>query len=321
MVNAFLAVQDILLPLLAAASAFIACLAAGWPYLRRDVLQQRVQRLTQEVDAIRARERARLFGSGRAHLRNEPKMLYKNVVDYFNLSRQAESGAVVRKLRMAGYRGRGPLITFIAARVLVPPALFALALVYIVGVLQLAYPLAVNVGIAGLAGLVGYYAPALFLQNRVTKRQQSIRRAWPDALDLLLICVQSGMSIESAFHKVAEEIGPQSIDLAEELCLTTAELSYLPERRKAYENLAVRTGLNAVRNTATTLIQAEKYGTPVGQSLRVLARESRDARMSYAERKAAALPPQLTVPMILFFLPVLFAVIVTPAIIQVVATK
>ena len=125
------------------------------------------------------------------------------------------------------------------------------------------------------------------------------------------------MSIEAAFRRVAQEIGTQSIALAEELALTTAELSYLPERRLAYENLGSRTGLEPVKSVMTALIQAERYGTPLGQALRVLAQESRDHRMNEAEKKAAALPPKLTVPMILFFLPVLFVVIMTPAMIQV----
>jgi tight adherence protein C len=132
----------------------------------------------------------------------------------------------------------------------------------------------------------------------------------------MLICVESGMSIENAFRKVSEEVGVQSPDLAEELSLTTAELSYLQDRRKAYENLGERTDLDGVKAVVTSLLQAEKYGTPVGHSLRVLAQENRDMRMSEAEKKAAALPPKLTVPMILFFLPVLFAVILTPALIQ-----
>ena len=164
---------------------------------------------------------------------------------------------------------------------------------------------------------VGFYAPILYVSNVVTKRQQSIRRAWPDALDLLLICVESGMSAEAAFRKVSEEIGAQSVELAEELTLTTAELSYLPERRQAYENLGARTGLEAVKSVMTSLIQAERYGTPLGHALRVLAQENRDQRMNEAEKKAAALPPKLTVPMILFFLPVLFGVILGPAAIQI----
>jgi tight adherence protein C len=164
---------------------------------------------------------------------------------------------------------------------------------------------------------VGFKAPEIFLKNVTQKRQLSIRLAWPDALDLLLICAEAGMSIEAAFRRVSSEIGGQSIALAEELTLTTAELSYLPERRVAYENLGNRTGLEPVKSVMTALIQAERYGTPLGQALRVLSQESRDQRMNEAEKKAAALPPKLTVPMILFFLPVLFVVIMTPALIQV----
>ena len=164
---------------------------------------------------------------------------------------------------------------------------------------------------------LGLKAPEIFLSNSIKKRQFSIRLAWPDALDLLLICVESGMSIEAAFKRVSSEIGVQSIPLAEELTLTTAELSYLPERRLAYENLGNRTGLEPVKSVVTALIQAERYGTPLGQALRVLSQESRDQRINDAEKKAAALPPKLTVPMILFFLPVLFVVILTPALIQV----
>ena len=218
---------------------------------------------------------------------------------------------------MAGYRGHGPVVSFVAIRLLMPFALLAVTAFYVFAVLQLQQPFLVKLGITLAAGCFGYYAPALYVSNRITKRQKAIRRAWPDALDLLLICVEAGMGIESAFQKVAEELGPRSPVLAEELSLMTAELSYLPERRKAYENLGLRTGLEGVRAVATSLIQAEKYGTPVGQSLRVLAQESRDIRMSEAEKKAAGLPPKLTVPMILFFLPVLFAVIITPAAIQI----
>jgi tight adherence protein C len=161
----------------------------------------------------------------------------------------------------------------------------------------------------------------MFLKNRIAKRQLSIKRAFPDTLDLLLICVESGMSIEAAFRKVSEEIGSQSVALAEELTLTTAELSYLPDRRAAYENLAKRTDLDGVKSVCMALQQAERYGTALGTALRVMAQENRDMRMSEAEKKAAGLPPKLTVPMILFFLPVLFIVILGPAAIKVMAIQ
>ena len=171
------------------------------------------------------------------------------------------------------------------------------------------------------AGLAGFYLPDLFLSNRTSKRQTSIMRAFPDALDLMLICVESGMSVEVAFRKVSTEIGTQSVPLAEEFTLTTAELSYLQDRKVAYENLAKRTGLEGVKSVCLALMQSERYGTPLGQSLRVMAQENRDMRMNEAEKKAAALPPKLTVPMILFFLPVLFVVILGPTGIKVAAMQ
>ena len=161
--------------------------------------------------------------------------------------------------------------------------------------------------------------PSLFLKNRIQHRQLSIKRAFPDALDLLLICVESGMSIEAGLKRAASEVGTPSIPLAEELTLTTAELSYLQDRRQAYQNLATRTNLEGVKSVCMALQQAERYGTPMGTTLRVMAQENRDMRMSEAEKKAAGLPPKLTVPMILFFLPVLFVVILGPAAIRVMA--
>lgn len=317
MLDALTANPDLMIAAMAAVSVFTASVVVCWPYLVSDTLDERMTQVAQERESIRLRERARLESNSRLpSLRTEPKKIFKDIVDRLNLARQAEDGELVRKLRMAGYRGQGPVVTFIAVRLIAPLAIFAVATFYVFFVLNLQQPFMLKLGIATAAGYLGYYAPALYVKNTITKRQQAIRRAWPDALDVLLICVESGMGIESAFRKVAEEIGGQSAELAEELSLTTAELSYLPERRSAYENLAERTGLEVVRSVVTSLIQAEKYGTPIGQTLRVLAQENRDMRMMDAEKKAAALPPKLTVPMIVFFLPVLFAVIITPAIIQ-----
>jgi tight adherence protein C len=174
-----------------------------------------------------------------------------------------------------------------------------------------------KLGICIVAAFLGLQAPMLFLRNAISKRQLSIKRAFPDALDLTLICIESGMSVEVAFRKVATEIATQSIPLSEEFALTTAELSYLQDRKMAYENLAKRTGLEGVKSVCLALMQSERYGTPLGQSLRVMAQENRDMRMSEAEKKAASLPPKLTVPMILFFLPCLFIVILGPSYIKV----
>ena len=184
-------------------------------------------------------------------------------------------------------------------------------------VLNLKQTILVKLGICIAAAYVGMQLPLMLLKSKIQKRQLSIQRAFPDSLDLLLICVESGMSIEAAFKKVSEEIGTQSVALAEELTLTMAELSYLPDRRQAYENLAKRTDLEGVKSVCMALQQAERYGTPLATMLRTMAQENRDMRMSEAEKKAAGLPPKLTVPMILFFLPVLFVVILGPAAIKV----
>jgi tight adherence protein C len=202
-----------------------------------------------------------------------------------------------------------------------PIALLVLAVLYVFVISQMQQSLPIKIGMCIAAAWLGMQAPMIFLKNAITKRQLSIRRAFPDALDLLLICVESGMSIETAFRKVSVEIGSQSVALAEEFTLTTAELSYLPDRKVAYENLAKRTGLEGVKSVCLALMQSERYGTPLGQSLRVMAQENRDMRMNEAEKKAAALPPKLTVPMILFFLPVLFVVILGPTGIKVAAMQ
>ncbi|PZX13112.1 tight adherence protein C [Palleronia aestuarii] len=303
--------------LLAAAAVTCGILVTLWPYLVSDTLARRMRLVTDEAERIRVRERARLKAGDKVSLRREPRKLFKDIVERFGLAQEATDGEMRARLRMAGFRGEGPIMAFLAMRFLLPLGLFAFAAFYVFVLIDLAQPFALKWGICVVAACAGYYGPAIYVKNRIDKRQQAMRRAWPDALDLLLICVESGMSIEGALRKVAIEIGAQSVELAEELSLTTAEMSYLADRRKAFENLSDRTGVDSIRQAVTTLVQAEKHGTSLGQSLRVLAQESRDLRMSLAEKKAAALPPKLTVPMIVFFLPVLFGVILGPAGIQI----
>jgi tight adherence protein C len=288
------------------------------PYFEGDRLASRIKAVALEREEIRARERARLANEAkRAKLRSEPKAFMRQIVDRLNLRNALADENTVARLRMAGLRGQAPLVVFLFARVTVPLLFFGVSLFYMLAIMQIDQPLSIVLIISLAIAGVGFYAPNFYVSNIVSKRQTSIRRAWPDALDLLLICVESGMSAEASFRKVSEEIGIQSVPLAEELTLTTAELSYLQERRQAYENLGARTGLDTVKGVMTSLIQAERYGTPLGHSLRVLSQENRDQRMNAAEKKAAALPPKLTVPMIVFFLPVLLAVILGPAMIQV----
>ncbi len=313
---------NFLIAVFAAIAVFATVYTVSQPLFERDKLTARIKSVALEREEIRARERARMAAEAkRASLRKEPKAFMRKIVDQFNLRKALADDKTVNKLRMAGFRGQAPLVAFLFARVTLPLLLFAVALSYLLWGIELEQPTVIKVLIAIGVAYVGFYSPNLYVSNVLSKRQTSIRRAWPDALDLLLICVESGMTAEAAFRKVSEEIGAQSVELAEELTLTTAELSYLPDRRQAYENLGTRTGLETVRSVMTSLIQAERYGTPLGHSLRVLAQENRDQRMTAAEKKAAALPPKLTVPMILFFLPVLFGVIMGPAAIQIIAAR
>ncbi|MEJ8476194.1 type II secretion system F family protein [Roseibium algae] len=290
------------------------------PFFERDSLKSRMKTVALERDKIRARERARLATEKqdpRSSLRAKPKENVKNIVDRLNLIEMLSDGDTKKKLRMAGYRGTGPLYTFLFARIVVPVILLFFSLFYAFLILPDTIPVITKICGCLFIGGIGVFGPNVYVQNKITNRQQSIKQAWPDALDLMLICVESGMSIEAAFARVAEEIGVQSIALAEELTLTNAELSYLGERRLAYENLGTRTGVDGVRNVTMALIQAERYGTPVGNAIRVMSDDTREQRMQEAEKKAASLPPKLTVPMIIFFLPVLFFVILGPAVMQV----
>ncbi|MBX3505623.1 MAG: type II secretion system F family protein [Parvibaculum sp.] len=305
--------------LLTAIAAFATILTLAASFLSNDKLSNRMKYVSTEREAMRARAREQL-AQEKTRLRHTPKGFMKEVVDRFASGRMLENAEIREKLRQAGFRGPGPMYTFVFFRFVMPPILFLLTLLYLSFANDFGLAPIARFAVSCAAAFIGFYMPNVFVQNVIARRQDSIRKAFPDALDLLLICVESGMSIEAAFQKVAAEIGSQSVELAEELALTTAELSYLQERRAAYENLARRTGLPGVKAVSTSLIQAERYGTPLGQALRVMAQENRDIRMSEAEKKAAGLPPKLTVPMIVFFLPVLFAVILGPAIIKTMAT-
>ena len=306
--------------ILASVAAIATVITLAMPLLVSDPLPRRMKSVALERDKIRQRERERM-ARGQVSLRQSPKQYMQRAVERFQLAKWVGQEEAREKLVQAGYRGQAPYVTYLFFRMVLPIAALVITPVYVFFILNLTYPFPIKIGICLLAVYLGMQIPWVFLRNKIQKRQLSIRRAFPDALDLLLICVESGMSIEAAFKKVSNEIGSQSIALAEELTLTTAELSYLPDRRQAYENLAKRTDLEGVKSVCVALQQAERYGTPLGQTLRVLAQENRDMRMNEAEKKAAGLPPKLTVPMILFFLPVLFVVILGPAAIRVMALQ
>ncbi len=305
-----------LIALLVGVSVF-ATIFTALPSLSGNELKSRMKSVALERDELRAKQRARLAAEAdkrKGKLREEQSLGMKNIVERFDLRNALADEGTVSKLKTAGFRGENPLTRFLFFRLVLPFVGLALSVVYVFLLDSIPdQPFFVKVFVCIGAAYAGFYAPVIYVSNRASKRKASIQRAWPDALDLTLICVESGMSIEAAIRKVAEEIGSQSVELAEEFVLTNAELSFLQERRQAFENLAERTGLESVKSVSQALIQAERYGTPIAHALRVLADESRDMRMNEAEKKAAALPPKLTVPMILFFLPVLFIVILGPA--------
>ncbi len=297
---------------------FATIITLASPAMRSSNLEGRLKSVANRREELRRRSRQSIAArNGGPTLRHQEKDLYKNVVERLQLSKLLEDPKVVDNLAQAGFRGPGPVTTFYFFR-FVMPFVFAAVVAFYLTVVNGFGLLPIQKVCACVAFLAfGYYAPNVYITNVAQKRRESIVAAFPDALDLLLICVESGMSIEAAIQKVGSEVGSQSMELAEELSLLTAELSYLPDRRLAYEGLARRTNHPGIKSVATAMIQAERYGTPLGTALRVMAKENRDLRLSAAEKKAAALPAQLTVPMILFFLPVLFIMILGPAIMRV----
>jgi len=300
--------------ILAAICAFATVLTVAMPMLAQDRMNHRMRTMAVERDKMRAERLAEMAARERqGRLRRTPTGFMQQIVNALNLRQILDTAELRDRLKRAGLRGQAPLVTYMFFRVVAPLIFFVAVLLYLFVLDDIDYAPLIKLMMAIAAAFIGSYVPNLFVENLIQKRAQSIKIAFPDALDMLLICVQSGMSVEAAFGKVSKEVAGQSLELAEELSLTTAELSYLQDRRQAFDNLGKRTGIPGVKAVTTALIQAERYGTPVGQALRVMAKENRDIRQSEAEKKAAALPPKLTVPMVIFFLPVLFVIILFPA--------
>jgi tight adherence protein C len=297
----------------AAALSFAAIVTLAAPVLKRDALEGRLKAVATRREELRRRSREALARRGsKEGLRRTDEGLYKSIVERLQLSRLLEDPKLVDKLAQAGFRGPRPVSAYYFFRFAMPFVFAAVAGTYMFTI-QSAQPVMIKLTVMAGGLVAGLYAPSIYVTNLAKRRLQNVMLAFPDALDLMLICVESGMSIEAALQKVGQEVGSASIELAEELQLLVAELSYLPDRRMAYEGLARRVNSPGVKSVVTAMIQAERYGTPLGAALRVMAKENRELRLSAAEKKAAALPAKLTVPMILFLLPVLFAVILGPA--------
>lgn len=299
----------------AAASVFIAVFASAFLFLRRDRRADRIRIVTMQADEFdRLRSEQNLTKQQeklRQRMRSRIKMM-RSVLERFRLQRLAASKNLKRKLAMAGLRQQSAAVTYVFSRLALAAGAVFLMLLF-TGLSSKFNPSApVHILLVVVAAAVGYALPPIAIKNATQKRQNSMTQAFPDMLDMLVICVESGLSIGAAFARVTEEIAETSPILSRELALLTAELMFLGERRVAYQNFAERTGLQPARTLATTLVQSDRYGTPVSTALKVLAQEYRDERMSRAEKKASSLPAKLSVPMILFFMPSLFLVMLGP---------
>ena len=310
---------ETLIVFLAFVGGFASILTIALPFARRDPGAARLKAVAKRREELGQEQRQRL-AQQRARRRPQAHVtLMRTVMERLKLMSGSSLQEVKHKLAAAGYRNQSAVVTFVFARFAAGGGGAVLAFIF--ATMQQRYDLSLlaQIFVAALVGAIGFAVPGVLVKNAAAKRQQEITKTFPDALDLLVICVESGLSIEGAFARVTEEIAANSPVLSQELGLTSAELAFLGDRQKAYHNLADRTGLPAVKALAMALAQSDRYGTPVGVALKIQAQESRDDRMAKAEKKAGALPAQLTVPMILFFLPVLFMVIIGPAIIQMVA--
>jgi tight adherence protein C len=307
---------ETLIILMSALSALSVTASIWYSFLHRDPAQKRAKAIALQRESLRAGITGPRRRQDRAHFDTAGTM--KNVVERLNLLKSAQAEKISVKLMRAGWRSREAVVRYLFLKVVLPFGLGALAVIFVV-ILDL-YNLSTPQKVAASIGavLLGAYLPDIILRNQTQKRQHKIRRALPDALDLMVICAEAGLSLDATLMRVSQEIEDAAPELADELSLTSLELGFLSERKKALQNLATRTDMPVIRGVANTLIQAEKYGTPLAQSLRIMSQESRHERIMKAEEKAARLPAMLTVPMILFILPPLFIVLLGSAILDVI---
>ncbi|MCP5368599.1 MAG: type II secretion system F family protein [Hyphomicrobiales bacterium] len=300
--------------LLAAVAAFTSVVAV-WQGLRvRNPMTGRVKSLRQHRDKLRA---GILTPRHNRQQRNFDTVgMMRQVITKLNLARSEHAARAVDRLAQAGFRSKDAVTAYLFAKFAMPFVIgvAVLILVYGINFFELDDMSAMILSLMLIGG--SYYAPEIYLRNAANKRRAAIQKALPDALDLLVICAEAGLSLDAALHRVASEMQKSGPEIADEFGLTAIELGFLPERRQALANLERRTDMQSIRGVVNTLIQTERYGTPLAQSLRVLSSDYRDERMMKAEEKAAKLPATLTVPLICFIMPALFIVLIGPAIIS-----
>lgn len=303
--------------IIAGIGAFLVVVLLWVGLIEQDVLGSRLKSVTDRRNEFLAERREKKNQKNLQRAKLQRISVMKQVVSWFKLAQGKSIDGLRLKLKRAGYHSRDAITIYLFSKLALLVGLAAGSLFFIF-VLKIAnVQLGIGVLIALGAGFFGWALPDIFLKNQSQKREEVLRKAMPDALDLMVICAEAGLSLNAAFDRVAREVGPNCPELAEEIGLTGVELNFLPNRSQALQGLAERVQLPSVLALVNTLIQTEKYGTPLAQALRVLSAEMREDRMMRAEEKAAKLPAILTVPMIIFILPPLFVVLIGPAVIKV----
>jgi len=300
--------------LLSGVAAFAVLLALYAATTVRDPMAKRVKQLNERREQLKAGITASTKRRAKLVTKNETTDRIKAILSSMKVLQDSQVKAAQIKLMQAGIRSKEYAVAVIFGR-LVLPIIFGGLMLYLVYGTDMfpTYGPLKRYAIVAVTFILSYKAPDIFLKNKITKRSNLVRKGLPDALDLLVICAEAGLTVDAAFNRVARELGKAYPELGDEFTLTAIELGFLSERRQAFENLAMRVKLDALKGVVTTMVQTEKYGTPLASALRVLSAEFRNERMMRAEEKAARLPAIMTVPLILFILPVLFIVILGPA--------
>jgi len=300
--------------LLAGVAALMVLLAIYAVTTVRDPMTKRVKALNDRREQLKAGITASTKRRAKLVTKNETTDRIRNLLSSLKVLQDSQVKAAQIKLMQAGIRSKEYAVAVIFGRLVLPLTwgVLVLYLVYGSGIFANWTPWKMY-AIVATNFILSYKAPDLYLDNKITKRSQAIQKGIPDALDLLVICAEAGLTVDAAFNRVARELGKAYPELGDEFTLTAIELGFLAERRQAFENLAARVKLDALKGVVTTMVQTEKYGTPLASALRVLSAEFRNERMMRAEEKAARLPAIMTIPLILFILPTLFIVILGPA--------
>ncbi|TNE40085.1 MAG: type II secretion system F family protein [Alphaproteobacteria bacterium] len=299
--------------MIAGAASFAVVIMMWNAFLVKDELPARIKSLEKRRTTLKTaianetKQRKKLIAK---------ETMMHRVVKKLQLMKGERARVMAAKLAKGGWRSKDALVAYLFAKISMPVLFFVLAALYLLGTNPWGWSISLGLLVSAAAGGVGYLLPDTLVKNKISKRYAAIRKSLPDALDLLVICTEAGLNLDSGLDRVCREIANSSPELADEFGLTSIELGFLPDRKQALANLADRVDMQAMTTLVNTLVQTEKYGTPLAVALRVLAGEMREERLMKAEEKAARLPAIMTVPMIVFILPALFIVLIGPAVLK-----